>query len=95
MKLSPFNDRILARPDFDHKPSNDLIVLIEPLDSHARAVVLAVGPGKKNKQGFNTPGELKRDDKILFHPDVAKEVMIDGLPFLVMKESDVLAVIDE
>ena len=96
MKLKPFRSRILAQAeDSLEKTSESGLVLVKDLDTHPKAKVLAIGPGTINKKGVRIKVSIKPDDIILYDPKSAKTITVDEAEFIVLKEDDIVAVVDE
>lgn len=95
MKLKPFRNRILAQAEEEQEKSSSGLVLITSPDSHSRARVLAIGPGYVNKKGVRIPITVRPDDIVLYDPNTIKTIVIDESEFLVLKEEDIVAIVDE
>lgn len=95
MKLKPFRNRILAQAEDEQENTTSGLVLITNPNSHNRARILAIGPGLVNKKGVRIPVTVKPNDIVLYDPNSIKPIIIDESEFLVLKEEDIVAVIDE
>jgi chaperonin GroES len=95
MHFRPLHDRVVVRRiDADEKTAGGIIIPDTAKDKPQEGEVVAVGPGGRNEKGELMPLELKAGDRILFGKWSGTEVKIDGEDLLIMKESDVLGVID-
>ncbi len=94
MKIQPFHDNVLVRPDNPEEVTKGGIYLpdiarAEPL----RGTVVAVGPGAKKEDGTRIPMEVKEGDRILYGRYSGAEVEIEGEKLLLMKERDIYGLI--
>jgi chaperonin GroES len=95
MHFRPLHDRVVVRRiDADEKTAGGIIIPDTAKEKPQEGEVVAVGPGGRNEKGELVPLELKAGDRILFGKWSGTEVKIDGEDLLIMKESDVLGVID-
>lgn len=95
MKLKPLQDRILVqRQEEDEKTKGGIIIPDSAKEKPAKGTVIAAGEGKTGEDGKRIPMVLKKGDKILFGKYSGTEVKIDGQEYLIMREDDVLAIID-
>ncbi len=96
MKLKPLYDNIIVRQYEEEKITKSGIIIPETSkgEKKEQGEVIAVGKGRTNDKGEIRPLELKVGDKILFSKYSPSEIKIDGEEYLVMKESDVLAIIE-
>ncbi len=95
MKLRPLQDRILVqRVEEETKTKGGIIIPDTAKEKPAEGVVVSVGNGKVGDDGKRTPLEIKAGDKILFGKYAGTEVKIEGDEFLIMREDDVLGVIE-
>ena len=95
MKLRPLQDRILVkRVEEEEKTKGGIIIPDTAKEKPAEGKVVAVGNGKVADDGKRIPLEIKKGDRILFGKYSGTEVKIDGEEHLVMREDDVLAVIE-
>lgn len=96
MKIKPLGDRLVVeRLDEETKTAGGIIIPDNAKEKPKQGKVLAVGPGAKDEHGKRTPMDVKVGDVILFTQWAGNEVKIDGVEYLVMKESDVIGVIEE
>jgi chaperonin GroES len=95
MKLRPLQDRILVqRVEEETKTKGGIIIPDTAKEKPAEGVVKAVGNGKVADDGSRVALELKVDDRILFGKYSGTEVKIEGEEYLIMREDDVLGVIE-
>ena len=95
MKMRPLNDRILVlRVEEEQKTAGGIIVPDTAKEKPQKGNVIAVGPGKKNEEGKRIPLEVKKGDEVLFAKYAGTEIKIDGVEHLIMREDDILAIIE-
>jgi chaperonin GroES len=96
MKFRPLHDRVVVRRiEEDEKTSGGIIIPDTAKEKPMQGEVLAVGPGERNEQGQITPLDVKAGDRILFGKWSGTEVKMDGDELLIMKESDIMGVLEE
>jgi chaperonin GroES len=97
MPFRPLHDRVLVRRlESETKTSGGIIVPDTAAEKPQQGEVLAVGPGTRNeKTGKITAPDVKKGDHVLFGKWSGTEVKIDGEDLLVMKESDILGVLQK
>lgn len=95
MKLKPLQDRILVqRVEEETKTKGGIIIPDTAKEKPAEGKVVAVGNGKVAEDGKRIALEVKKGDRILFGKYSGTEVKIEGEEYLIMREDDVLGVID-
>jgi chaperonin GroES len=95
MPMKPLRDQIVVRRlDEEERTKGGIIIPDTAREKPIEGRVVAVGSGKIRKDGKKVPMELKVGDRILFAKYAGAEVKIDGEDHLMMKEEDVLAVIE-
>ena len=95
MKFRPLHDRVLVRRvEEDTKTAGGIIIPDTAQEKPSQGEVIAVGPGPRNEDGKVTPLDVKVGDRILFGKWSGTEVKIDGQELLIMKESDILGIIE-
>ena len=95
MKLRPLYDRLLVkRTEEQHKTTGGLFIPDTAKEKPMEAVVVAVGNGKVLEDGSLRKLEIKAGNKILFAKYSGNEIKIDGTDLLILREDDVLAVIE-
>ena len=95
MKFRPLGDRILVkRVEEETKTKGGIIIPDTAKEKPQEGEVIAVGPGARDDSGKVQPLDVKKGDKILFGKWSGTEIKIDGDDLLIMKESDVLGVLE-
>ena len=95
MKLKPLHDRILVeRVEEAGKTKGGIIIPDSAKEKPAEGKVIAVGDGKRGDDGKLIPLQVKKGDRILFGKYSGTEVKIDGDEYLIMREDDVLGIIE-
>ena len=95
MAFRPMHDRVLVRRmDEDSKTAGGIIIPDTAQEKPSQGVIVAVGTGLRTEDGKITPLDVKPKDKVLFGKWSGNEVTIDGEELLIMKESDILGIID-
>jgi chaperonin GroES len=96
MKFRPLHDRIVVtRIDADDKTAGGIIIPDTAKEKPSEGEVIAVGPGGRDEAGKLIAIDLKKGDRVLFGKWSGNEVKIDGIEYLIMKESDVMGVIEQ
>jgi chaperonin GroES len=96
MHFRPLHDRVVVRRiDSKEKTTGGIIIPDTAKEKPQEGEVVAAGPGAHNEKGELAPLELKAGDHVLFGKWSGTEVKIDGEDLLIMKESDVLGVIEQ
>ncbi|MCD6086746.1 MAG: co-chaperone GroES [Candidatus Hydrothermae bacterium] len=96
MKVRPLADRVLVkRIEEEEVKKSGIIIPDTAKEKPQRGEVIAVGPGRLDEKGQRVPMEVKVGDKILFSKYAGNEVKIEGEEYLIMREDDILAVIEE
>ncbi len=96
MKFRPLHDRVVVkRIDAEEKSSGGIIIPDTAKEKPQQGEVVAVGPGGRDENGKLIPIDLKPRDRVLFGKWSGTEVKIDGVEYLIMKESDVMGVLEE
>ena len=95
MKFRPLHDRVaVRRVDSETKTSGGIIIPDTAAEKPQQGEIIAVGPGARDESGKIVALDVKRGDKILFGKWSGTEVKIDGQEILIMKESDIMGVLD-
>lgn len=95
MKLKPLHDRVLVkRLEEEEKTKGGIIIPDTAKEKPIKGEVVAVGPGKTNDKGDKVKLSVEKGDKVLFNKYAGTEIKVDGDEFLVMREDDILAIID-
>jgi len=96
MKVKPLHDNILVeRLEETEKTKGGIIIPDSAKEKPAQGVVVAVGGGRLDEKGNTISLEVKKGDKVLFSKYAGTEVNIGGDEYLIMREDDVLAVIED
>ena len=95
MKFRPLHDRVVVRRiTAEEKTRGGIIIPDTAQEKPMEGEVIAVGPGARNEQGQVTPLDVKAGDRILFGKWSGTEVKLDGQELLIMKESDIMGVVE-
>ena len=95
MNFKPLHDRVVVkRIDTDEKSSGGFIIPDTANERPSEGEVLAVGPGEITEDGKSKPMNVKKGDKILFGKWSGTEVKLDGQDVLIMKESDIMGILE-
>jgi len=95
MKFRPLHDRVVVkRLEEDHKTAGGIIIPDTAKEKPQQGEVIAVGPGGRDETGKVNPLDVKVGDRVLFGKWSGTEVKIDGQDLLIMKESDILGILD-
>jgi len=95
MKFRPLHDRVLVRRvEEDSKTAGGIIIPDTAQEKPSQGEIVAAGAGAKAEDGTVTPLDVKAGDTVLFGKWSGTEVKIDGEDLLIMKESDILGIIE-
>ncbi len=95
MKIRPLNDRILVkRLEEEETTAGGIIIPDSAKEKPAEGEIVAVGPGKLNKSGDRTAMDVCAGDRVLFSKYGGTDVKLDGDDFLIMREDDILGVLE-
>ena len=96
MKLQPLEDRIVVRAnESEATTASGLVIPDTAKEKPQEGEIIAVGPGARDESGKLVPLDVKAGDRILFGKWSGTEVKIDGQDLLIMKESDIMGVIEQ
>src|SRR5437764_15409651 len=96
MKFRPLHDRVvIKRIEAEEKSAGGIIIPDTAKEKPSQGEVLSVGPGGRDESGKLIPIDVKEGDRVLFGKWSGTEVKIDGEELLIMKESDVMGIVDE
>ena len=96
MKFRPLHDRVVVRRiDAEGKSTGGIIIPDTAKEKPSQGEITAVGPGGRDEAGKLIPIDLKVGDHVLFGKWSGNEVKIEGVELLIMKESDIMGVLDE
>jgi chaperonin GroES len=95
MKFRPLHDRVVVRRvDAEEKTAGGIIIPDTAKEKPQQGEILAVGPGKRDESGKLVPLDVKAGDQVLFGKWSGTEVKVDGEDLLIMKEDDIMGVVD-
>ncbi len=95
MRVRPLQDRVLVeRLEEETKTAGGIIIPDNHTEKPARGKVIKAGTGKRREDGTLWPLDVKEGDRILFGKYSGTEVKVDGKEYLIMKEDDILGVIE-
>jgi len=96
MKFRPLHDRVVVeRIDAEEKTAGGILIPDTAREKPQQGKVVAVGPGGRDESGKLIPIDVKAGDRVLFGKWSGTEVKIDGVEYLIMKESDIMGVLVE
>jgi chaperonin GroES len=96
MKFRPLHDRVVVkRIDAEEKSAGGIIIPDTAKEKPSQGEVIAVGPGGRDEAGKLVPLDVKAGNRVLFGKWSGTEVKIDGVEFLIMKESDIMGILEE
>jgi chaperonin GroES len=95
MKFRPLHDRVVVkRIDAEAKSSGGIIIPDTAQEKPSQGEVVAVGPGGRDEAGKLIPIDIKVGDRVLFGKWSGTEVKLDGVDLLIIKETDIMGVLD-
>jgi chaperonin GroES len=95
MKVTPLNDQIIvSRIEGEGKTAGGIIIPDTAKEKPQEGRIVAVGPGKRDKDGKRVPLDVKAGDRVLFAKWAGTEFKFDGQEQMIMKEDDILGVIE-
>jgi len=96
MSFRPLHDRVLVRRiESDEKTAGGIIIPDTAKEKPSEGEIIAVGSGARNEKGEITPLDVKAGDRVLFGKWSGTEVRVDGEDLLIMKESDIMGIIEK
>lgn len=96
MKLRPLGDRVIVKPlEVEEKTKGGIILPDTAKEKPMQGEVIAVGPGKRSENGELQPMDVKVGDRVLYGKYSGTEVKIDDVEYLILRENDILAVIEK
>jgi len=96
LNLKPLGNRIVVEPlEQEEKTSGGLYLPDTAKEKPQQGVVLAVGPGDRDEKGERIPMDVKVDDIVLFAKYAGTEIKLDGKKILIMRENDLLAIVEK
>lgn len=94
MNIKPLHDRVLVkRVEQEQKTTSGIIIPDSAQEKPMEGEIVAVGSGMRDESGKVYPLEVKKGDKVLFAKWGGTEVKLEGQEYLIMKESDILAIV--
>ena len=95
MKFRPLHDRVVVRrAENETKTAGGIIIPDTAGEKPQQGEVIAVGPGARDESGKLIPIDLKKGDKVLFGKYAGTEVKLNGKKYLILKETDILAIVE-
>ena len=95
MKFRPLHDRVVVkRIEAEEKSAGGIIIPDTAKEKPMQGEVIAVGPGARDEDGKLHPLDVKTGDRVLFGKWSGTEVKLDGEDLMIMKESDIMGVVD-
>jgi chaperonin GroES len=95
MKLRPLHDRLLIRPlDAEEKTAGGIIIPDTAKEKPMEGEIVAAGSGTKGEDGKVMPLDVKKGDRVLYGKWSGTEVKVDGEDLLIVRESDVMGIIE-
>jgi chaperonin GroES len=95
MKVKPLHDRLIIKAlEEEEKTKGGIIIPDTAKEKPVEGKVIAVGAGRIKKDGTKMPLEIKKGDRVLYAKYGGTEIRIDGEEYLMMKEDDILAIIE-
>jgi len=96
MNLTPLHDRVVIKPsEPDEVTKGGILIPDTAKEKPLQGVIVAVGKGKITEEGNHLPLQVKVNDKVLYGKFAGTEINIDGDEYLMMRESDIFAIINE
>jgi len=96
MNIKPLNDRVLVlRIEEGQKTSGGIVIPDTAKEKPQEGKVVAVGPGKFDENGKRIPMEVKKNDRVLFGKYAGNEIKLDGVEYIIMREDDILAIVEK
>ena len=96
MKFRPLHDRVVVkRIDAEERSAGGIIIPDTAKEKPSQGEVIAVGPGGRDESGKLIPIDVQAGDRVLFGKWSGTEVKIDSVDYLIMKESDIMGVLDQ
>jgi len=94
MNIKPLADRVVIKPlETEEKKQGSIIIPDTAKEKPMQGEVVAVGPGKISESGQKVTMEVKKGDKVLYGKYSGTEVSVDGKDYLIVRESDILAIL--
>ncbi|MDR2788310.1 MAG: co-chaperone GroES [Candidatus Accumulibacter sp.] len=95
MKIRPLHDRVIVkRLEEERKTVSGIVIPDNATEKPDQGKILAVGPGKRDENGKHVAMDVKVDDRVLFGKYSGQTVKVDGEELLVMREEDIMGVVE-
>ena len=95
MAFRPLHDRVVVRRvDSEEKSAGGIIIPDTAKEKPSEGIIEAVGPGARDEAGKIVPLDVKAGDRILFGKWSGTDVKLDGVEYLIMKESDIMGILE-
>ena len=95
MKVRPLQDRVLVkRVESETRSAGGIIIPDTAKEKPLEGIVIAVGLGKRLDDGARVAPEVKEGDRVLFGKYAGSEIKVDGVDHMILKESDILGILD-
>lgn len=96
MNVKPTDDRVVIRQDAPEKVTSSGFIIPDVSAEKANTgTVLSVGPGRKTTNGVLIPMNIKANERVMFTPGTGIKVKVNGEELIVLKESDIIAIIED
>ena len=96
MKFRPLHDRVVVkRIDAEEKSAGGIIIPDTAKEKPSQGEIIAVGPGGRDESGKLVPLDVQVGNRVLFGKWSGTEVKIDGVEYLIMKESDIMGILED
>ncbi len=96
MKVKPLEDRVIVKPKEEEEMRKGGIIIPDTAKERPQeGTIVEVGPGKQDEKGKTIPLNVKKGDRVIFSKYAGTEITIEGEELLIMRESDILAIITE
>jgi chaperonin GroES len=95
MKLKPLHDRVVVKPIKEERSSGGIVIPSTAADRPIEGTVVAAGPGKMMENGNVSPLTVKKGQKVLFGKYSGTEMKISGEEYFVMREDDIMGIVEE
>jgi chaperonin GroES len=96
MKFRPLHDRVVVkRVEAEQKTAGGIIIPDTVKEKPQQGEIISVGPGSRDEAGKLVPLDVKAGDRVLFGKWSGTEVKLDGVEYLIMKESDIMGVLTD
>jgi chaperonin GroES len=95
MKIQPLDDRVVIKPlEAEEKTAGGIVIPDTAKEKPAKGKVLSIGPGKLLENGNRAELSVKKNDVVVYSKYAGNEVKIDGDELIIMRESDILGIIE-